>query len=67
MKAIKTLGDLRKALSIYEDDLPLEVVIYDSKTNERLVGKLDDDSAICKKVDSSGKNKPSLLITVVGE
>jgi hypothetical protein len=53
MNIIKTVGDLRKALSAYDDSLPLEFSVYVDGVGACALS-LNNDTQICRHIDSDG-------------
>lgn len=70
MNIIKTVGDLRKALSAYDESLPFEVNMIDGTARtDPIRGSFNNDTALCKEIrlDINGReiSPPKLVITAI--
>lgn len=60
MNIIKTVGDLKKALSAYSDDLPLEFMLQ-NKDSKKINIVMNNDTQICKMSD--GEQPAKVVMT----
>ncbi len=49
MNIIKTVGDLKRALSVYDDSLPFHIIVY-TKDARQIKASLNNDTLLYKQV-----------------